>query len=372
MVGKNMAKKTNVARNTARLAIVLGVALGLGLQVHGRAQGPAQQQAAAPKGLDDWRVDPARGPVDLGLTDVSLVGAIDVHQHIDPDAPGSAGVIRALDAFEAAIIAKQRGMRGLVMKTHQDPGSAGSAYLVRKHVVPGFEFFGRMALNYSTGGINVAAVEHFSQIKGGWGRILEMPTRDSRTAARSMAPDFLAKNRPWMLLMPPGTPDFIPTVKDGQLLPEVKYLIATMAKIRTIDSNGKMVLATGHATPEEHLLLAREGRAQGLQVLLTHPGDSPEAIEATKLGAFMEMNASGHYESDAATKAAADLVRKVGAEHIIVGTDCGQTVNLYPTDCLVLAARGMRKHGVTQREIDLMYKYNPAILLGLTPPEQVK
>jgi len=333
------------------------------------APAAAQTPAAAPVNLDDWHVDPARGPVDLGLTDVSLNGAIDVHQHIDPDAPGSGGVIRALDAFEAAIIAKQRGMRGFVMKTHQDPGSAGAAYLVRKHVVPGFEMFGRMALNYSGGGINVAAVEHFSQIKGGWGRIVEMPTRDSHTSARSMEPAYLTKNRPWMLLMPPGTPDYIPTVKDGQLLPEVKYLIGVMARIRTIDSNGKMALATGHATPEEHLLLAREARAQGLQVLLTHPGDIPQLPEISKMGAFIEMNASGHYESDKATQAAADFVKKVGAEHIIVGTDCGQTVNLYPTDCLVLAARGMRAHGVTQHEIDLMYKVNPAILLGLAPPD---
>ena len=49
---------------------------------------------------------------------------------------------------------------------------------MRKHVAPGFEVFGRMASNYATGGVNVAALEHFSQIKGGWGRIYEMPTRD--------------------------------------------------------------------------------------------------------------------------------------------------------------------------------------------------
>ena len=31
--------------------------------------------------------------------------------------------------------------------------------------------------------------------------------------------------------------------------------------------------ATGHATNEEHLLLVREGRRVGLNVVLTHPGD---------------------------------------------------------------------------------------------------
>ena len=75
-----------------------------------------------------------------------------------------------------------RGMRGFVFKTHQDTGSASGAYMVRTHVSPTFEIFGRMASNYATGGINVAALEHFTQIKGGWGRIYEMPTRDSITA----------------------------------------------------------------------------------------------------------------------------------------------------------------------------------------------
>jgi hypothetical protein len=314
-----------------------------------------------------------RGPVDLGLTDPSLIGAIDVHQHLDPDAPGAGGQIRALDGFDAAILAKQRGMRGVVFKTHQDPTSAAVAYLVRKHVVPGFEMFGRMALNFSTGGINVAAVEHFSQIKGGWGRIVEMPTRDScGNGPPNMDPQNLAQNRPWMLLMPPGSSPCVATAKNGELLPEVKYLIAVLAKIRTVDSNGRLVLATGHATAEEHLLLAREGRKQGLQVLLTHPpGNAPQVAEALQLGAFMEMNASGIYKIDAGSKAAAETVKRIGAEHIIVGTDCGQTVNVYPTDCLVLAARGMRAHGVTQRELDLMYKVNPAKLLGLPSLEEI-
>jgi len=73
----------------------------------------------------------------------------------------------------------------------------------------------------------------------------------------------------------------------------------------------------------------------------------------------------GWYKTDAQAAAAAALVKKVGAEHLIVSTDCGQTSNVYPTDCLALAARRLRDHGVTQRELDLMYKTNPAQLLGL-------
>src|SRR5436190_2195071 len=288
----------------AALALVPAISLGQG------------------SGMDDYRVDPLRGPVDLGLTDPSLVGAIDVHLHVDPDAPGTGGVVRAVDVFDAARIAMARGMRGFVFKTHQDTGSASGAYMVRKHVSPTFEIFGRMASNNATGGINVATLEHYTQIKGGWGRIFEMPTRDSITATTrpgSMERENLARARPWMLMMP----------------------------------------------PEEHLLLTREGRSEGLNVLLTHPGDIPQLAETSRLGAFAEITASNVYKTDAQAKAAAALVKKVGAEHLIVSTDCGQTSNVYPTDCLALAARRLRSHGVTQAELDLMYKTNPAKLLGL-------
>jgi hypothetical protein len=352
-----------------RLKIRLSGAL-LGVAVLLSVGGRAQQGAG--KGEVYWNVDPLRGPVDLGLTDPALVGAIDVHAHLDPDAPGNGGLVRALDGFEAARIAESRGMRGFVMKTHQDSGSASVAYMIRKHAAPGFEAFGRMASNFATGGINVAALEHFSQIKGGWGRIFEMPTRDSCGAtAPNMDANFLRQNRPWMLLAPPGAPPCAAVSRNGDLLPEVKHLIGVMARLRTVDSNGRLVLATGHATREEHLLLTREARKAGLQVLLTHPGDIPQLEEATRLGAFVEVNASGVYRTEVGLKQSAALIRKVGAEHVIIGTDCGQTTNVYPTDCLALTAKGLRTQGVTERDLDLMYKINPAKLLGLPPPEEV-
>src|SRR5258708_15736328 len=150
-----------------------------------------------------------RGPVDLGLTDPSLIGAIDIHVHVDPDGPGAGGVIRAIDVVDAVAIAKARGMRGFVFKTHQDAGSAGAAYLMRKHYAPTFEIFGRMASNYATGGINVAALEHYTQINGGWGRIFEIPTRHSITATTrpgTMDPATLANARPSPPMRPQRPP----------------------------------------------------------------------------------------------------------------------------------------------------------------------
>jgi hypothetical protein len=330
--------------------------------------GAGQQSGANANQDDDFSVDPARGPVDLGLTDPALVGAIDLHVHMDPDSIGVGNAVRSLDVFEYAKLAQARGLRGFAYKNHLDHMGAGAAYLVRKYIAPDLEVFGRMPSNMSTGGINVASLEHFSQIKGGWGRIFEMPTRDSETSTRNEAQG----SRPWILLRAPDAPKFVAVSRNGALLPEVKHLIEVMAKIRTVDSGGRMVLATGHASPEEHLMIAREGREHGLQVMLTHPGDIPQLPEAAKLGAFIEVNASGIYPNAAGARAAAALIRKIGAESLVMGTDCGQMRTPYPTDCLVLAVRRLRAQGITDRELKLMMKDNPAKLLGLVPFEQTQ
>ena len=44
----------------------------------------------------------------------------------------------------------------------------------------------------------------------------------------------------------------------------------------------RMVLATGHATPEEHLLFASEGRRLGLQRSAHAPWRHPTVPEAAK------------------------------------------------------------------------------------------
>ena len=348
----------------------MGIVVLMGLTLMWLVTPSAQQAGAGGAQVEDFRVNPARGPVDLGLTDPVLVGAIDVHAHLDPDSPGPGGQVRGIDAFDFATLAQDRGMRGFVWKNHQSPGAAQVAYLVREHLAPGLEVFGRMPLNMATGGVDhdgIATINHYAQIKGGWGRIVEMPTLDAEWGTRNETAESMGRSRPWMLLMPPEAPKAVSVSRNGELLPEVKHLIATMAQLRTVDSNGRLVLATGHSSPEEHLLLAREARQQGLQVLLTHPGNISQLPEAAELGAFIEINAAGVNRSQEALRAAVEIVHQIGAESVVIGTDCGQMSNPYPTDCLVLAARRLRAQGIADRELDLMIKENPARLLGLTP-----
>src|SRR5215469_14546292 len=102
----------------------------------------------------------------------TLSGAIDMHAHSDPD-----GVPRKIDAVDLARLAKERGMRAIVLKNHYEP-TASLAYIVRKEV-PGIEVFGGITMDLTNGGVNPAVVEHMAAITGGYGRVVWFPTFDA-------------------------------------------------------------------------------------------------------------------------------------------------------------------------------------------------
>ena len=195
----------------------------------------------------------------------TLRGVIDIHVHADPDS-----VARSIDAVDLARMAKERGMRGLVLKSHWEP-TASMAYLVRK-VVPGIEVFGGIDLNRAVGGVNATAVERMASIKGGWGRVVWMPTFDAENQVR-----YSKENRP-----------FVAVSKGGELLPEVKEVIGVVAKRR-------LTLETGHSSPAECLAIIREARRQGVErIVVTHAMLAPVGMsiaqmqEAAKAGALIE------------------------------------------------------------------------------------
>lgn len=82
-------------------------------------------------------------PVLLFLTSAAvclaqLQGVVDVHVHSDPDA-----VPRRLDALDTARLAKQAGIRAIVLKNHWAP-TVQLAYTVAR-VVPGIEIYGAIS-----------------------------------------------------------------------------------------------------------------------------------------------------------------------------------------------------------------------------------
>src|SRR6266536_3282102 len=195
----------------------------------------------------------------------TLTGVVDIHVHSDPDS-----VPRSIDAIDAAKLARSRGIRAMVLKNHYEP-TASLAYLVRKEV-PGIELYGGIALNRTVGGVNPAAVERMTLVKGGWGRVGWMPTFDAENQVR-----FSKENRP-----------FVSVSKNGSLLPEVKEVVALIAK-------NKLTLATGHSSPQENLLLVRAAKDLGIdRIVVTHAMLPPVKMtveqmkQAAAMGAYLE------------------------------------------------------------------------------------
>src|SRR6201985_2335213 len=99
---------------------------------------------------------------------IALKGATDIHVHQDPDSAP-----RAIDADDVARQAKAAGMRAVVLKNHWED-TASLAYMVRK-MVPGVEVFGGITQDIAVGGINIEAVQHMADMKGGYGRGVWLP-----------------------------------------------------------------------------------------------------------------------------------------------------------------------------------------------------
>ena len=273
-----------------------------------------------------------------------LTGALDIHVHSDPD-----NVPRFLDGLEAAKLARSNGMRGIVLKNHYDP-TAGLAFLARKEA-PGLEVFGGIDLNLPVGGMNPAAVEHMTQVAGGWGRFVWMSTFDAENQVR-----YSKANRP-----------FVSVARDGQLLPETRAVVSVIAR------HG-LVLATGHVSREEGLMLVREGRRQGAQhMVVTHAMNEPVLMDVPRMqeaageGAFIEFVGGSLASADAAARIDrfADAIRKVGLQFCILSSDLGQKGNALPPDGFAAFPLALRNKGFSEQELDRMSKQNPARLLGL-------
>jgi len=274
----------------------------------------------------------------------ALAGSIDIHVHSLPDSAE-----RSVDGLEAAIMARAHGMRGIVLKNHYDP-TAGLAYMVRQQV-PGLEVFGGIDLNLTVGGMNPSAVEHMTQVSGHYGRFVWMSTFDAENQVR-----YSKETRP-----------SVSVSRNGALLPATKEVIGVIAK------HG-LVLATGHVSADEGLMLLREGRQQGVQhMVVTHAMNPPVIMsvaqmqEAAKLGALIEFVGGSVAGANAAARidGFADAIRKVGPAACILASDLGQKNNPLPADGFAAFIVALKARGFSDQELDRMTKENPAALLGL-------
>ena len=321
-------------------AVLTAAAVG-GLYGWGRLAAQTSSKAH----WEPYKARTVKPSVDQKLTDPALIGSIDLHAHHGPDS-----YERQWDAFEVAKLAKERGMRGIVLKNHWTE-TAGLAQLARKYATHGFEVFGSVTLDTPVGGVNPMAVRYMADVEGGWGRIVWMPTHDSEHEV-----DYNKETRAKAIVS-----------RNGKLIPEV-------FEVLDLIKQHNLTLATGHVTPQEALMIMAEARQRGItRIIVTHPllGEQftfmslPQLQEAVKLGGAIEITAGAVSREGPAKTRAVDVIKALGTQNVFVASDSGLVGTPNHPDAMAQAAKGLRAAGFSEQDLNLMFKRTPARLVGL-------
>ena len=274
--------------------------------------------------------------------EVSLAGAIDFHVHSGPDSRP-----RSVTDLEVARMTQRAGMRGIVLKNHFTMTADRAALAMDQ--VDDLEIFGAVVLNRAVGGLNAEAVHQMVQFSGGRGKVVWLPTFDAEyyiTAQGSSDP-------------------FVSVTRSGAPLPE-------LAEIFTLVAENDLVLAMGHSSPEEVLILIPEARRYGVeQILVTHVfSQGPSRAQMQQMadaGAILEIDWYAVYLGNRTVAEYVSAIQEIGAEHFLMSSDLGQATSPSHVDGLRAYVTAFRNAGLTDDQIDLMLRRNPARLLGLEP-----
>ena len=282
-------------------------------------------------------------------------GAIDMHVHSDPDVFG-----RSMTDYEVAIIAKRKGLRGLLLKNHVATTADRAALVMQQ--VPGIEVWGGIVLNNAVGGINPMAVEWMHRMSGGRGKVVWLPTFDSDKHIKTL----VDKNKSGLVVAPGGV-----------VTPQTEEVLKIIAR-------ENLVLATGHIHADEVVAVTKKAKELGVKnIIVTHgltniPGLTMEqAKEVAANGGMIEVcflqfmtgpNAQygwmKHW-SEVSAKIVAEAVKQLGAASLVLSTDLGQQGMMTHPDGMENMIKAVKEAGVSDADIDLMVRKNPAKLMGL-------
>ena len=274
-----------------------------------------------------------------------LHNALDLHIH-----PAPSPFNRAMDDIELLKAADEAGMAGILLKSHYE-STAARAYLANKYAGTQAQAYGSIVLNHPVGGINPYAVQN--ALKRG-AKLIFMPTRDAANSLTSgnMPGDFF--NRPGISIVD----------RSGKLISSVYDV---MDAVRQYDA----ALATGHLSPEESILLCREGVKRGVRMVLTHPEFSRTRIDAAiqcelaEMGVHIEKCWYNIAECECLPEVMAQTIRTVGAKHCFLSTDRGQQGREKPAEAMARFLQTLHMCGISEESLYIMTHETPRVILNV-------
>ncbi|MBI2371599.1 MAG: amidohydrolase family protein [Deltaproteobacteria bacterium] len=285
-----------------------------------------------------------------------MAGAIDIHAH-----GGSEPFERLMLEDDLAIDYTRAQMRAVVIKTWYTP-SVSHLPLVRKaldryceqhHLSHQARLFGGVTLNYSVGGLNPEAVKRCLGFPGF--RYIWMPMVDSYHHRRVV-----------MDQLDQGI----------QLLDERGRVVPPLKEILKIAADNDLVVACGHYPyrPDGMALMEEAKKAGVRHTEFVHPTHihSKLTIEEMKEAAregvklmLMGLGSCCFPIHETGPIYAVRMLREVGADHIVYGSDLGQIHN--PAHVMVTRwfIKLLIADGATKEEIRKAFQETPARHLGL-------
>lgn len=289
-----------------------------------------------------------------------LQGAIDLHCHGYPEV--SFDVKMRVEDLEAAQLAAQAKMRGIVLKSHMWP-TIGRVYQM-KDKLEGIEIWSSITLNISSGGFNPWVTE--SALKQGV-KVIWLPTYSAKNDLQRGGFSRLIKT--WLPTMNQMKPEDGLTVfnDSGEVDQNVKEILA-LAK--DYDAG----VFTGHISPEEALAVAREAKKMGFKkILFSHPDSNAVGAtmehckEMAEMGFFIETTFLGLLPAfwRISINEVCQRIREVGAERWVLTTDTFFEWSSPPSEMMRMFIGSMLAAGMSSDEVKLMVQRNPAELLSV-------
>ncbi|MCI8291974.1 MAG: hypothetical protein HFH53_00355 [Hespellia sp.] len=273
-------------------------------------------------------------------------GSIDMHVHCAPDPAWD----RRMNTREIAQAAEAGGMRATVVKSFYYPTTT-EALLVNQ-MMEHTKVFGSVTIGYSTtGGLEYAAQTVENHAKLGC-KVVWFPAFDARHCRKGIG-------------------------QDGGIviLDEMGKLKKEALDVLDIAKQYDMVVCKGHMSYLETEALFTAAVQKGITKMVnTHPlSDSwglftkEEIRRLSDIGAYTELVFGNLMPRLGSMDPAdyVDLVRELGAEHMIMSTDLAQCMDPTPAEGMRFFIGTMLQFGCTEEEVEWMVKKNPAKLLGL-------
>ena len=218
-----------------------------------------------------------------------------------------------------------------------------SVYFIKKYILGDqpFEMFGGLVLNNAAGGLNPHTVD--GAIKSG-AKIIWMPT--------ASAENHIETHKRIHTEFPKTREKLIEEIAlkivdlNGNLLPQISQICSIIAQ-------GDVVLGTGHLYLDEIRLLVDEAIARGVKkMVMQHPeflidANIDDMIAFADKGVFIEHSMVFYVKGTIDPEYLLEMIRRVGAEQTVLGSDLGQIGNPSPMEGIRKCVEIMLELGVS-------------------------